>query len=249
MSLTEQLCVTTLEDIVARTSLTEVTDGDGGPVLTLHSEPFGPDPVGKMRIFTGDGVVAKAVYVSLAVQQIGLDSHMTFAFTRTDSAIPHFTLDSVFGQGTYAFHLDLIPRAELGTHVAYMDAVYDALTPTYDEVRDWEGLTRTNLSPRQIAMMSTWMLVNRATEEAFAQMPGPVGRYRDHWYTLVDKGLPDDIVASLADTDLAARDDEHRRQLFSPDVDHVWSQVEQLVGHDDMEKIRVELLTNEVRAR
>jgi hypothetical protein len=245
MSLSEDLCVATLEDVVARTGLTEHLGDDGGPALLLFSS-FGPEPVGRMRLFTGDGVVAKAVYVALAVPQIELDSHMTFAFSRADSAIPHFTLDSVFGQGSYAFHLDLIPRAELGTHVDYMDATYDALTPTFNEVRDWEGLSRTNLSPRQIAMMSPWMLVNRATEAAFAQMPGPVGRYRDHWYALVEKGLPEAVLAGLSDVDLAARDAEHRRQLFSPEVDPVWNQVERLVGGEVMERIRRQLLTNEI---
>ena len=243
-SLPEKLCVTTLEDIVARTGISEVHGSDGGPLRVLSSGPFGE--VGKIRVFTGDGAVAKAVYVSLAVPAIGLDSHMTFAFTPATSAIPHFTLDSVMGQGSYAFHLDLIPRAEVGTHVPYMDAVYDGLTPTFEQVRDWEGLSRTNLSPRQIAMMSPWMLVNRATEEAFAAMPGPVGTYRDHWYSLVEKGLPDEILATLADTDLAARDAEHRRQLFSPEVDPVWNQVTQLVGEEQSEFIRHQLLTNEV---
>lgn len=241
MSLPGKLCNTTLDDIVSRLGLSEVTS----PYLELTS-PMSPDPVGKMRIFTGDGPVAKAVYVGLVVEQIGLDSHMTFAFTPADSPLPHFTLDSVMGQGSFAFHLDLIPRAELGTHVAYMDACYAGLTDTFDRVREWEGLTRANLSPRQIAMMSPWMLVNRATEDAFAAMPGPVGEYRDHWYALLDKGLDDDIAQTLHDVDVAARDAEHRRQLFSVDVDPVWLQVERLVGNEQMEAVRGQLLTNEV---
>lgn len=239
-SLPERLCRTTLEDIVDRVGLTE----QGSPYLTLTS-PMAPDPVGRMRVFIGNGKVAKAVYVGLVVPSIGLDSHMTFAFGAADSALPHFTLDSVHGQGSFAFHLDLIPRAELGTHVAYMDAVYDGLTETFTAVRQWDGLTPAALSPRQIAMMSPWMLVNRATEPAFAAMSGPVEQYRDHWYVLVDKGIPDDVLASLSDVDLAARDAEHRRQLFSAEVDPVWHQVERLIGTEQMESIRQQLLTNE----
>ena len=244
MSLPEELCVTTLEDIVARTGITEVTGLEGGPLRELTSPAFGP--VGKIRVFTGDGAVAKAVYVSLVVAPIGLDSHMTFAFTPPTSAVPHFTLDSVMGQGSYAFHLDLIPRAEIGVHVPYMDAVYGGITETFEQVRDWEGLSATNLTPRQNAMMSPWMLARRATEDAFRAMSGPVGVYRDHWYSLIEKGLPDEILATLSDTDLAARDAEHRRQLFSPEVDPVWHQVTQLLGEEQMEFVRRQLLTNEV---
>lgn len=246
MTLPEELCVTTLEDLVARTGITEVHGPDGGPLRWLTSAPFGPDPVGKVRVFVGDGAVAKAVYVALAVPAIGLDSHMTFAFTPPTSAVPHFTLDSVQGQGSYAFHLDLIPRAEIGTHVPYMDAVYGNLTEKFEEVRAWEGLSDTNLTPRQNAMMSPWMLARRATEEAFRAMTGPVGVYRDHWYSLIEKGLPDDVLATLSDTNLAARDAEHRRQLFSPEVDPVWHQVTQLVGEEQSEFMRHQLLSNEV---
>jgi len=243
-SLPGVLCRTTLDEVVAGARLTEV-HGDEGPYMTLRSA-MGPDPVGEVRIFTGGGAVAKAVYVSLAVPQIGLDSHMTFAFTSADCPVPHFTLDSVQGQGTYAFHLDLIPRVDLASHVEYMDWAYSPLTPKFEEVRAWEGLTATALSPRQIAMMSTWMLVNRATEAAFRLMPGPVGAYRDHWLGLVSAEVPADVHSTIGDTDLGARDLKHRAALFSPDVDPVWHQVTRLVGADVMERIRAQLLTNAV---
>ncbi len=46
--------------------------------------------------------------------------------------MPHFTLDSVLGQGSYAFHLDLIPRVELATHLTYVDWAH---TPLTDDLR------------------------------------------------------------------------------------------------------------------
>ncbi len=140
-----------------------------------------PDPVGTVRIFRGDGVVEKVVYVGLAVPAIGLDSHMVFAFTRGDSVVPHFTLDSVQGQGSYAFHLDLIPRAELATHLAYVDWAHTPLTATYDEVEARPGLSKAAIGPRQYAMMSPWMLVHRAEEDAFAGIEDAVRAYFDHW--------------------------------------------------------------------
>lgn len=243
-SLPGTLCRNTLEEVVAGAKLQEIK-GKEGSFMTLRSA-IGPDPVGEVRIFTGTGPVAKAVYVSLAVPQIGLDSHMTFAFAAADSAIPHFTLDSVHGQGSYAFHLDLIPRVDLASHIEYMDWAYSPLTPKFEEVRAWEGLTATSLSPRQIAMMSTWMLVSRATEGAFRQMTGPVAAYRDHWLGLVDDGVPEGVAESIVDVDIAARDQRHRAALFSPDVDPVWHQVSRLVGDEVMERIRTQLLTNEV---
>jgi hypothetical protein len=102
-----------------------------------------PVPVGLLRLF-GGGQVHKMVYISLVVPPIGLDSHMIFAFTRPKSHIPHFTLDSVMAGPHFAFHLDLIPRAILGANLAYMNAVFDQLTPIFNPQVDrvWAQVER-----------------------------------------------------------------------------------------------------------
>ncbi|GAA1765683.1 hypothetical protein GCM10009795_010310 [Nocardioides hankookensis] len=245
MSLPRNLCHGTLDEIVERGGLTEVTGADGGPYLELVSSAFpgGQAPVGEARVFTGDSI-AKVVYVGLAVPQIGLDSHMVFAFCPADVAVPHFTLDSVQGQGTYAFHLDLIPRADLGTHLPYLDWAHTPLDATYEEVESRPGLMKTAIGPRQFAMMSPWMLVHRAEDEAFRGISDAVKAYLDHWFSLVEAGVPAEVVADVADTDLAARDARNRTNVFSPDVDKVWAQVERLIGHEQTEAVRGLLLDN-----
>ena len=242
-SLPDGLCNRALETIVDRNHLVEA----GTPYVTLTSA-MSPDPVGCVRVFHAGPdtttAVEKVVYVALTVPAIGLDSHMVFAFTRADSPVPHFTLDSVQGQGTFAFHLDLIPRAELGTHLTYLDWAYAPLTPTYDDVESREGLGGTTLGPRQFAMMSPWMLVHRATEEAFIAMEGPVSAYLDHWTSLLEQEVPAEVTADIADSDLAHRDARNRANIFSPEVDPVWGQVASLVSAELMEKTRLQLLDN-----
>ncbi|MGB0100288.1 MAG: hypothetical protein WBP61_08405 [Nocardioides sp.] len=244
-SLSGILCHRTLDTIVERGSLTEVGAADGGPLIELTSEAFGP--VGEARVFRGDRI-AKAVYVGLAVPQIGLDSHMVFAFSPAGVPVPHFTLDSVFGQGTYAFHLDLIPRVDLGTHLTYLDWAHTPLSETFLEVTNRPGLAKTAIGPRQFSLMSPWMLVHRAEEEAFRGIDGAVDAYLDHWFSLVEGEVPADVLADVADTDLPARDRRNRTHLFSPDVDHVWAQVQQLVGAEQSESVRTLLLDNTIPA-
>lgn len=243
MSLSGALCQGTLDTIVERGAMTEVAAADGGPLLELVSEAFGP--VGEARVFRGERI-AKAVYVGLAVPAIGLDSHMVFAFSPAGTPVPHFTLDSVFGQGTYAFHLDLIPRADLGTHLPYLDWAHTPLDEVFAEVSERPGLTKTAIGPRQFAMMSPWMLVHRAEEEAFRGIGSAVGTYLDHWFSLVEGDVPADVLADVADTDLAARDARNRANIFSPEVDKVWAQVQQLLGAEQMEAVRALLLDNQV---
>ena len=242
MSLAKELCLGTLDTVVQRTGLVEVT-GDGGDAFHTLTSPMSPDPVGALRVWTGGKGVAKAVYCGLVVDALGLDSHMVFAFTDADSLVPHFTLDSVFGQGSHAFHLDLIPRLELASHLAYVDAVFEPLTPVYEQVQSLEGLSAAAIGPRQRAMMSPWMCANRATEEAFAGIGGAVTSYLEHWLTLLDAGVPQDVLDSAADTDLEQRDLANRAALFSPEVDQVWNQITRLIG-DQAELIRQQLVSN-----
>ncbi|KHL15894.1 UNVERIFIED_CONTAM: hypothetical protein LK11_19335 [Mumia flava] len=244
------MCRRTWERIVHERGLVEARSASGRAFRTLVS-PMSPDPVGEVRVFTAADEtepVAKLVYVGLTVRAIGLDSHMVFAFVRPDLPVPHFTLDSVQGQGSYAFHLDLIPRADLGTHLTYLDWAHAPLTPAFEEVSQRPGLSKAAIGPRQFAMMSPWMLVHRAEEAAFTGIDDAVTTYLDHWFGLLAAPVPDAVVADVADTDLSLRDARNRANIFSPDVDHVWAQVARLVGDEAMEDVRAQLLDNEVRA-
>lgn len=234
MSLPADLCERTLQRILARHP--DLVPQDT-PLAELTS-PMSPAPVGSVRIFRG-GAVAKVVYVGLVVPMIHLDSHMIFAFTPEDSAVPHFTLDSVYGGSYHAFHLDLIPRADLAANLPHLDAAFHPLTPVFEAASATEGLSPAAIGPRQRAIMSPWMLVNRATEEAFASIDTYVDAYADHWSTLVEEGLtaPDGV-------DLAARDAAVRANIFSRDVDPVWAQVSRLLGDATTDAIRAELVAN-----
>lgn len=95
-------------------------------------------------------------------------------------------------------------------------------------------------------MMSPWMLVDRADEQHFAAMGAYLDRYFEHWRDLLVKGVPDDVRATLADTDLAARDARNRAALFSPEVDPVWGNVARLLGDEQAEELRAELLTDDL---
>lgn len=236
-SLPAQLSLGTLEKIQKRFGLTEI----GAPYMTLTS-PMSPAPVGSLRLFKGSQVT-KMVYIGLAVPPIGLDSHMIFAFTAPGSHIPHFTLDSVLAGPYFAFHLDLIPRADLGANLPYLNAVFDDLTPIFEEAKKIEGLTPAQLGPKQYALMSPWMLAYRANESAFEQIQAPVNGYLEHWFKLVEQGLPAEATPG---GDYAQRDQLNRAAIFDPNVDKVWAQVERLVGAETSEKMRHILINQAV---
>ena len=243
MSLSKELSHNTLQKITDRFHMQEV--GDPYRVIDSRIPPGGP--VGDMRIWRGD-VVCKLVYIGITVPMMQLDSHMLFAFTPPESPIPHFTLDSVLAGPTFAFHLDMIPRVDLGANLAYLNAVFHPLTETYEEARQIEGLTEARLSPRQYAIMSPWMLAHRATEEAYRQVAPCIDVYLEHWAGLVENGLPDEATEGLTADYLKYRDKLNRASVFNVDVDKVWKQLEPLIGAALGAEMRTILRNQDVEA-
>jgi hypothetical protein len=238
MTLAADLAFSTLDKLSKRLSLTEVE------TIQLTS-PMMPEPVGSVRVFSSDKI-SKAVYIGMSVPFIKLDSHMVFAFTKTDSPIPHFTLDSVNNDASYAFHLDLIPRVDLGANLEYIDAVYGGLSEEFEKANQIEGLTKAHLNPRQLAVMSPWMLVNRAEAEAFKKIGDSVDYYLNHWFSLVENGISEDVSKQFSGDYLRTRDRKNREIIFNPDVDKVWAQVDRLVGAEMSAKMREILKSQEI---
>ena len=196
-SLSQQLHDQTLNSIIERLNLSEVTAADGGPWLPLISQvPMVQGSLGSVRIFKGEGLT-QLVTCTIVVPPIGLDSHMLFAFTDTECGIPHFTVDSVRNGQDYAFQLD----------------------------------------PRQLAVMSPWMLVNRADELAFKATFKSVETYLNHWFSIREKGVSADALQGVSAEQLAARDAAHRAIIFNPEVDKVWNQITPLLGQETVDKI------------
>ena len=238
MSLSLDLCWSNVTAIRDALGLVERHGADTDAYLELTSA-MSPHPVGSLRWFQGE---VNLVYVGLTVEPIPLDSHMMFAFTQPDSPIPHFTVDSVRSGEGYAFHLDLIPRVDLGAHLAYMDCCFVPLTSVREQTLEMPGLTRAHLDPRQWALMSEWMLAHRADEEAFRQVPAVVDAYRQHWLGLVADGVSDAVLDGVTAANIQQRNAANLGAIFNPEVDKVWANVERLVGHEQSERVRSLLL-------
>jgi hypothetical protein len=240
-SLSQALWQKTLDRVVNTFGLREELNDEGEPFLPLSCQaPMFEGPIGQVRRFTG-GPLFQLVTSTIVVPPIQLDSHMMFAFMPSDSAVPHFTLDSVRAGEHHAFHLDLIPRLDLGANLAYMDECFSPLTQAHQRGQAIEGLSPAQLNPRQYAIMSPWMLANRATPEAFVEIEASVNEYLDHWFTLVDSGVSAQSIGDVTAPQLVARDSRNKAIIFNEDVDKVWDQITPLVGREAVDT-QIELL-------
>jgi hypothetical protein len=223
MTLARDLSKQSLDRIVEQLGLREVPGPDGGPLLA-----FGP--LGTARVWEGPAI-DRLVAIHLMLPPIGLDSHMLFAFSKKDSVAPHFTIDAVKTGDAYALHIDLVPRADLAANLPYMDAAFAPLTGAFERYSAVPGLSPAQLSPRQRALMSPWMLAFRADEGAFEKMFDAASIYREHWLELLGATLP-------APTVTEDRDRRMRAALFSPEVDPVWTKVERMIGAEASARAR-----------
>ena len=144
-------------------------------------------------------------------------------------------------QDFYAFHLDLMSKVDIAANLAYVDAVFGPLSDAYDQGSAIEGLSPAHLSRRQWALMSPWMLANRADEKAFAEAGPVIDAYRDHLLSLLEADIPSPEDGHGDAASVGARDRLHRSALFSPEVDPVWERVEQLLGEEVSEDLRTTL--------
>ena len=240
ISLPQKLSDSTLDAIVSHFGLTERHAASGGPYMVLSSQlPMVQGPVGFVRVFQG-GPIALLVTCSIIVPAMQLDSHMIFAFTASDSAVPHFTLDSVKAGDHYSFHLDLIPRVDLAEHTDYMSEVFQPLTGLYQQAEAIEGLAPAHVSPVQRATMSPWMLVHRANETAFSQIGLYVQQYLYHWQKLVASS----VQSPVSTTQLMQRDHANRAAIFSTEIDPVWHRIDGLIGLASGQQLRALLQGN-----
>lgn len=237
MSIVKSLATTTLNTIADALSLQE-QGSEAQPYKVLRSA-MSPHPVGAARLFHGAGG-EQLVYIGLTVPMIQLDSHMLFCFTAASSLVPHFTVDAVHAGDHYAFHLDLIPRVDLGVNLDYMREVYQPLTATHKSAQAIPGLSPAHLSPTQLAVMSPWMLAHRADVGAMDAVGQVCSEYLGHWLRLQKTGLSSG--AKVHGQTPSERDLVHRGVLFNREVDPVWQQVDRLLGSDSSEELRAMLL-------
>lgn len=226
--------------------------GPGGRMITTQ---------GSLRLWSGDKI-KKMIYVGYTMGEMGVDSHMIFAFPPDDSLVPAFTLDSVFmtaqfatitsgkpaTDDTYAFHLDLVPRVDLGINFDYIKRAYKPLEATQEKTERAEGIEPAIISATQRAIMSPWMLANRSAPKAYQESVFPaVDVYLDHWIELVRDGL-ESLRPAIKGVASADRANANRALIFNPEIDPVWAKMDRMMGPENCARVREILLNPEIES-
>jgi hypothetical protein len=205
-----------------------------------HSETG--KPAGLLKVYRGKAPVEYIITTSLYVEEMELESYMLMAFVEPGSAIPHFAFDAMTNSERGAFHVDYIPRLDLGTHPEYSKQVFEPLNDALDAIKANPDFAPGDGGRLLLSMLSPWTGLFQATPDKLAGGSALIDRYLQHWFGLIEKG----VSSSTNSEGLADRDRRHRLALYNEENDMLWGLLKNLIGEKDRDLI-LSLLRGELR--
>ena len=189
--------------------------------------------VGELRVYRGRGVVEKVVSAHFKLELPALESYMVTVFTRPESPVPHFVLDVVRFGPQASFHVDLLPKRDLGVSLPYVDRCFAPLSAIRTDLEQDPRFAAGTAPLRQRAFMSPWMALYTHAPEQLEVARSYVDRYFAHW-----SGLLTSSDALLApDQALVARDAQQRKLVFSRELDPVWAMLDRALGAPTVDQL------------
>ncbi|HEX5659708.1 MAG TPA: hypothetical protein VFX59_21085 [Polyangiales bacterium] len=199
----------------------------------------GSEIVGELRVYRGRGRVQKVVSSRFALGTPAMDSHSVVVFTQPDCPVPHFGLDSVQLDTRVHLYVDLLPKCDLGVSQAYLDRCYVPLSEVRRDLEQDARFTPSVAPLRHRALLSPWHALYTLDPGDLGAAEAYVERYLTHWASLVRSDVPE--LASSPE--VAVRDAQYRKALYSRDVDPAWSMLDRVIGTSSVDEILAALST------
>ena len=195
--------------------------------------------VGELRVYRGRGRVQKVVSSRFALASPSMDSHSVVIFTHPDSPVPHFGLDSVRLDSRVHLYVDLLPKRDLAVSLDYLDRCYVPLSELHREMELDARFTPSVAPLRHRALLSPWHALYTVDPSDLGAAERYVDRYLSHWATLLNSNAPELRTAP----DIASRDADYRKTLYSREVDPAWAMLDRAIGKDAVDDILAALST------
>ncbi len=199
----------------------------------------GPDIVGELRVYRGRGRVQKVVSSRFALGTPAMDSHSVVVFTRPDCPVPHFGLDSVQLDSRVHLYVDLLPKRDLAVSLDYLDRCYVPLSDTRRELEQDARFSPSIAPLRHRALLSPWHALYTLDPSDLSAAEMYVERYLSHWASLLRSHAPE-LESS---PEVALRDAEYRKTLYSREVDPAWGMLDRVIGTGTVDEILAALST------
>ncbi len=189
--------------------------------------------VGELRVYRGRGCVQKIVCTSFSVGTPAVASQSVIVLTEPSSPVPHLVLDSMHVGSRVSLHLDLLPKRDLGVSLAYLDRCYVPLSEVRAALDADERFSAAQLSRRLRSLLSPWNVAHTVDVADLGALGGYIDRYVSHWASLTKS----EAVELQSAPEIASRDAQHRRLLFSRGVDPLWDVLDRLLDRQAVDMV------------
>jgi hypothetical protein len=185
---------------------------------------------GRIAVHVGPCVV---VDVRLTLPSAGIDSLMLHAFAPSSTASPHFLSDlAVLADGTWHFHVDLVPRVDAVHEPASLEA-QAPMTGWADHAYALPGAAPIAIPRRLRALSSPWLVGVIVDEQQVDELTAIHEAYAGRFHEL----LAAPLATAMSAEGLVQRDRAHRAALFDDATDPVWSFLAEHVGQEPVDRI------------
>jgi Red chlorophyll catabolite reductase (RCC reductase) len=193
----------------------------------------GAGRAGELRVYRGRGRVQKIVSSHLNLGPGNLDSHTLVVLTHPESPVPHLVLDTMREGMRMTVHVDLLPKRDLAVSPEYLERCFEPLSEARQRVEEEAHFVPTRTSVRQRALLSPWGAHFTLEPRHLQAAEAIIGRYLTHWVELLRSAA----VELSAAPELAARDQLHRRIVFSRAADPIWRKLDGVIGSQSVDSI------------
>ena len=241
MSASQQLFEHVFKRFKKQLAATELTaDNNHCFQAFTHSETG--KPAGLLKVYRGKAPVEYIITSSLYIEEMGMESYMLMAFAEPGSALPHFAFDAMTNSERGAFHVDYIPRLDLGIYPQYSKQVFEPLNEALDTLKANPDFSPGDGGRLLLSMLSPWTGLFQATPDKLAGGSTLIDHYLQHWFSLINTG----VSTTVSSKALADRDQQHRLALYNEENDMLWGLLKNLIGEKDRDLI-LSLLRGELR--
>jgi hypothetical protein len=193
----------------------------------------GAGRAGELRVYRGRGRVQRIVSSHLNLGPGGVDSHTLVVLTHPESPVPHLVLDTNREGARVTVHVDLLPKRDLAVSPDYLERCFEPLSEARQRIEEEPRFVPSRTSLRQRALLSPWGAHFTLEPRHLQAAETIIGGYLNHWVELLRSGAPELHAAP----ELAARDQLHRRIVFSRAADPVWHTLDGAIGSQSVDRI------------
>ncbi len=204
--------------------------------------------------------ILKVLHLRLNFAPVGMEANALHVITKPGSLVPHAVTECVFydpevdapfdpkhdGPPNLGFFSNVVGKVDPAVNLRYQQNVFLPLEDINNDVRALTDARMGAIPRLQMSILQPWALAVTTPFSNFELLQKASETYIGRTLDLVKEGVPADWLEAGEAERCAMRDALTRTNYLSPEVDHIWPRMEQMVGKEDSDRLRAVMTSQEV---